>query len=139
MQDKIIKQHQFSHPIGKVWNAISVAEEISSWFIKAEFKAEVGFQYTFTHEQTKITGEVVKANPVYELVYTWVVTGTEAVTTVRWQLEENSDGTLLTLEHSGISQYPGETAVVMFENYQGGWNECFANLGKYLTEKVNAQ
>jgi len=139
MQDKITKQQQFSHPISQVWDAISKAEEISSWFIQADFKAEVGYQYTFTHEQTKITGEVVKANPVYELVYTWVVSGTEAVTTVSWRLEETALGTMLTLEHAGISQYPGETAVVMLENYQGGWNECFANLEKYLIEKVNAK
>jgi uncharacterized protein YndB with AHSA1/START domain len=135
MNDKIVKKHQFKHPIGKVWKAISVAEEISAWFIQADFKPEVGFSYTFTHEQTKITGEVLKANPVHELVYTWVVSGTEVITTVSWKLEENTEGTLLTLEHAGISGYPGETAVVMFNNYEGGWNACVENLEKHLTEK----
>ncbi len=135
MNDKITKTHQFRSPIGKVWDAISLAEEISAWFIKADFKAEAGYKYTFTHEQTVIKGEVLKANPVYELVYTWVVSGTDAETVVSWKLEENNDGTFLTLEHSGISNYPGETAVMMFNNFKGGWNSCVENLEKYLTGK----
>jgi uncharacterized protein YndB with AHSA1/START domain len=135
MQDLITKRRQFSHPIGRVWEAISRAEEISSWFIQADFKAEVGYRYTFTHQQTKIKGEVVVVKPVTDLAYTWIVEGTEAVTTVHWKLEENSEGTLLTLEHSGISNYPGETAVVMFNNFKGGWDSCVNNLQKHLTEK----
>ena len=130
--DKITKQHQFVFPIAKVWAAISEAKQISTWFLQADFKPEIGYKYTFTHEKTVITGEIIKSNPVHELVYTWVVTGTEAVTTVSWRLEENASGTLLTLEHSGISNYPGETAVVMFNNFKGGWDACVANLEKYL-------
>ena len=135
MNDAILKEHQFTSPIGEVWKAISEAEEISAWFIKADFRPEVGYKYTFTHEQTKISGEVLKANPVYELVYTWIVGGTDVETTVRWKLEENTEGTLLILEHSGIAKYPGETAVVMFNNFKGGWNSCVQNLEKYLLEK----
>jgi uncharacterized protein YndB with AHSA1/START domain len=132
MNDKISKTHHFDSPIGKVWNAISAAEEISAWFIKADFKPVVGYKYTFTHEQTTITGEVLKANPVHELIYTWIVSGTQAVTTVSWKLEEKENGTTLTLEHSGISNYPGETAIVMFNNFKGGWESCVNNLEKYL-------
>ena len=135
MNDKIIKKHQFKSPISQVWNAISVAEEISAWFIKADFKAEEGYTYTFTHENTVISGKVLKSDPVYELVYSWIVGGTEVETTVRWKLEENSEGTLLTLEHFGISNYPVETAVTMFNNFKGGWNSCVENLEKYLSEK----
>lgn len=138
MKDSIVKRHQFNSPITEVWNAISRAEEISSWFIQADFKAVAGYQYTFIHEQTVIKGEVLAANPVFELVYTWIIEGTEIETTVSWKLEENNEGTLLTLEHSGISKYPGETAVMMFRNYEGGWNSCVVNLEKYLSDKENA-
>lgn len=134
MKDKIIKTHLFSSPIEKVWSAISSSEEISAWFIKADFKPVVGYNYTFTHEQTKITGEILKANPVYELVYTWIVSGTSAITTVSWKLEESQGGTLLTLEHSGISNYPGDTAIAMFNNFNGGWESCIQNLFKFLAK-----
>lgn len=48
MKDVIKKEQLFNHPIGTIWNAITKAEEISTWFIKADFKAEKGYKYTFT-------------------------------------------------------------------------------------------
>lgn len=136
MNDLIRKQYQFSQPISKVWKAISNAEDISAWFIRADFKAVVGYQYTFTHEKTTIKGEVLTALPVTTLVYTWRIEGTDVVTTVSWKLEENKEGTRLTLEHSGISQYPGDTAVLMFNNFKGGWDSCVNNLDTFLSQSV---
>ena len=133
MKDIISKQQLFPHPISKIWKAISDGAQISSWFIQADFKPEVGYQYTFTHEKTVIKGEVITAKPVTTLVYTWRIEGTEVVTTVSWKLEESGSGTLLTLEHSGISKYPGESAVMMFNNFDGGWASCISNLEKFLT------
>ena len=142
MNDIISKEVLFSHPIQKVWDAISKAEEISTWFIKADFKAEEGYQYTFTSEPnekgcTTISGEIKKANP-YVLIYTWVVADTGVETTVKWELETTSEGTRLNLEHSGISNYAGETAVAMFESFNGGWDNCINGLTSYLKEEVNA-
>ncbi len=143
MKDVIEKKHQFEHDINKVWHAITDAKQISTWFLKADFKPEAGYKYIFTHEGenegdcTNITGEVLRAKAVTELVYTWIVQGTEVVTTVSWQLEENEQGTLLTLVHSGISKYPGDTAVKMFESFSGGWANCIESLTKFLSP-VNA-
>ncbi len=76
MKDVILKEHIFDHSIDKVWNAITKEEEISTWFIKANFKAEKGYKYTFVASEEKgcinITGEVKEADP-YTLIYTWVV------------------------------------------------------------------
>ena len=47
MKDVITKTQVLNHPIQKVWDAISKAEELSTWFIETDFKAEVGYQYTF--------------------------------------------------------------------------------------------
>jgi len=141
MKDVIKKEQLFNHPIDAVWNAISNAEEISTWFIKADFKAENGYKYTFTsseeHGCTSITGEVKKSDP-YTLVYTWIVENTDAVTTVKWQLEPSEGGTKLYLEHSGISNYAGDTAVAMFNSFNGGWDNCMNELTTYLKNLVNA-
>jgi uncharacterized protein YndB with AHSA1/START domain len=136
MKDAITKEKVFNHPIDKVWNAITKAKEISTWFIQADFKAEKGYQYTFTSEVsekecTTITGTVKEANP-YKLVYTWIVADTEIETTVTWQLESVAEGTKLLLEHSGISNYAGDTAISMFESFNGGWNGCINQLTDYL-------
>ena len=142
MKDVIKKEALFNHPIEKVWNAISKAEEISSWFIQADFKAEIGYQYTFTSKPnekgcTTISGEVKSANP-YTLIYTWIVANTNVETTVKWELEATQNGTKLYLEHSGISNYEGETAIKMFESFNGGWNACIYELTNYLKTLVNA-
>ena len=142
MKDVIKKEVTFNHPINKVWDAISKAEEISTWFIKADFKAEKGYHYTFTSEPnekgcTTISGVVKNADP-YLLIYTWIVADTKVETTVSWNLEIVENGTKLTLEHSGISNYAGETAIAMFESFNGGWNNCISELTSYLKETVNA-
>jgi len=143
MKDSIQKEHVFNHPIKMVWKAISEASEISKWFIKADFKAEPGYDYTFTHEDqssgscTTIIGRVLEVQPVNRLAYTWNVKGTNVDTTVIWQLEEVENGTRLKLEHNGISQYPGETAVNMFNSFSGGWDNCISELDKYLAPVTN--
>ena len=142
MKDIIKKEHVFNHSIDTVWNAISRQEEISVWFIKANFKAEVGYKYTFTSEPnekgcTTISGEIKKANP-YVLIYTWIVADTNVETTVKWELEEVNGKTKLYLEHSGISNYAGETAITMFESFNGGWSNCIKELTSYLKKEVHA-
>ncbi len=142
MKDVITKEVLFNHSIDKVWNAITKAEEISAWFIEADFKAEAGYKYTFTSPPnekgcTVISGEVKNSNP-YVLIYTWVVGDTNIETTVKWELESTNSGTKLHLEHSGISNYAGDTAVAMFESFNGGWDNCIEGLTRYLKDLVNA-
>lgn len=138
MNDKLIKEKVFNHPIDKVWKAITEGPEISKWFIAADFKPEVGYKYTFTateeHGSTKIKGSVIEANP-YTLKYSWSVGDSPVETLVVWNLERVGDQTKLRLEHSGISKFDGETAVEMFNHFSQGWDACFGALFEYLDEK----
>ncbi|WP_179021721.1 SRPBCC family protein [Winogradskyella forsetii] len=143
MNNTITKEKVFQHPIDKVWNAITKAEELSTWFLKTNFKAEKGYHYTFSSEPnekgcTNIIGIVKEANP-YTLIYTWIVEGTNVETTVTWKLETIPEGTKLHLEHSGIGNYAGETVITMFESFNGGWDNCMSGLTTYLKEEVNAR
>jgi len=140
MKDVIKKEQLFNHPIDAIWNAITKSEEISTWFLKADFKAEKGYQYVFNSSSkdcSPIVGEVISADP-YTLIYTWIVENTTTKTTVSWKLEPAEGGTKLYLEHSGISNYEGDTAVAMFESFNGGWENCINSLSNYLIELVNA-
>ena len=140
MKDIISKEQLFNHPIQKVWEAITDQDQISTWFIPAKFKAEKGYQYTFNGaggECSPIQGEVLEATP-YTLIYSWVVTENPMNTTVKWVLEEVDGGTKLYLEHSGISNYEGETAIEMFESFNGGWDNCLKGLTTYLKDLVHA-
>lgn len=140
MKDAITKVKVLKHPVEKVWDAITKAEEISAWFLEADFKAEVGYHYTFNskgEECSPIIGEIKSADP-YTLIYTWVVKDSPGETTVKWILEPTHEGTKLYLEHSGISNYLGDTAIAMFESFNGGWDNCINGLTNYLKQEVNA-
>lgn len=140
MKDVISKEYVFNHTIDQVWNAITNAEEISSWFLKTNFKAEVGYKYVFNSAEencSAISGEVKEAQP-FTLVYTWIVAETTVETTVKWVLEQVDGGTKLYLEHSGIENYAGDTAVKMFNSFSGGWDNCIDALTQYLTKPVHA-
>lgn len=141
MKDTIEKEKVFDHSIDKVWKAISNAEELSVWFVQADFKPEVGYKYTFKalgeEDCQPITGEVKSATP-YTLSYTWVVENTQVETMVTWILENINGKTKLIIRHSGISNYEGNTAVGMFNNFDGGWNNCVSELDKFLLKGVHA-
>jgi hypothetical protein len=53
---------------------------------------------------------------------------------VKWELEATQNGTKLSLIHSGISNYTGETAVAMFDSFSGGWDNCINGLTEYLKD-----
>jgi uncharacterized protein YndB with AHSA1/START domain len=140
MKDIIIKEQLFMHPIQTVWEAITQEDLMSSWFLPASFKAEKGFKYSFNAaggDCSPITGEIIIATP-YILQYTWIVTEQPATTIVTWTLESVNGGTKLRLEHSGISNYAGETAIEMFGSFDGGWDNCINGLITFLKEGVHA-
>jgi len=139
MKDTIRKETSFDSTIDAVWNAISKQEEISKWFLQADFKAKKGYEYTFTSPKddcSPIIGKVKSADP-YVLIYTWVVQGTNVETEVKWTLEAFEGGTKLTLEHSGISNYANENAIEMFESFNGGWENCLNGLESFLNVVVH--
>ncbi|MFP2994719.1 SRPBCC domain-containing protein [Spongiivirga sp. MCCC 1A20706] len=141
MKDSLIKQQIIDHPIDVIWSAITNAEEISSWFLKTDFKPDVGYNYTFnsTGENcSPITGEIKQASP-YTLVYTWIVVENPVETLVTWKLEDINGKTKLTLEHSGISSYESATAIEMFNSFNNGWDNCLNGLTEYLSTAINAK
>ncbi|PCJ67804.1 MAG: hypothetical protein COA58_01315 [Bacteroidetes bacterium] len=132
--DVITKEVVFNSKIDNVWNAISIGEEISKWFLKADFKPEVGYKYSFrspNDDCEQIHGEVKEATP-YKLVYTWIVAGTNVETKVSWELQSTDEGTQLYLKHSGIAEYDEDTAIKMFESFNGGWDNCISGLTDFL-------
>ncbi|MEQ8520491.1 MAG: SRPBCC domain-containing protein [Cytophagales bacterium] len=136
MKDQIVKEKLFNHSIDKVWKAITEAEQISKWFIHADFKAEAGYQYTLTateeHGSTKVKGRVLEANP-YTLKYTWGSGESAIETIVTWTLKQEGSQTKLILVHSGISKH-GEAAEEVMGHFDMGWDACLSVLPNYLKD-----
>jgi uncharacterized protein YndB with AHSA1/START domain len=132
MADKIRLERFYNHPIQSVWEAISSQDAISDWFIQAEFKAGVGYEYTFTHETTIVHGTVLAVEKPGKLIYTWIVGQTTAVTEVSWTLTPKQAGTQLILEHTGFNNYQ-DSAVAMFDSSVQGWQAVADALESYLS------
>jgi uncharacterized protein YndB with AHSA1/START domain len=133
MQKQLKLERIFKHPAKKIWNAISKADEIGKWFLKADFKVEVGYNYTFTHEDTKIRGEVLEVDEPTKLVYTWEVEGSGVASTVTWMLEEKGDETELIIEHISEGDADENPAInPMFMEFQKDWENVYNELEKYL-------
>ena len=137
MKDSIRKERVFHHPIDKVWQAITEGDQISKWFLQANFKPEVGYDYTLStsdeHECDGVRGTILEADP-YTLKYSWN-DGTPVDTIVTWTLEERGDDTVLTLVHSGISKL-GELAKQKMGDFDQGWDNCLSSLPNYLKDEV---
>ncbi len=135
MNDIITKEVTLTSDIDTIWKAISVGEEISKWFLTADFNPTKGYKYTFKSPEgdcDPIVGEVLNATP-YTLIYTWIIKGTDTVTTVEWNLEKLPNGTKLRLTHSGIANYGNDSAIKMYESFNGGWDNCINLLSTHLS------
>lgn len=133
MKTEIALERYYDHPIEAVWTAISEGGAISEWFIQADFKPEVGYPYKFRHESTVVSGEVLEVEPPTRLVYTWKVGAMPAITTVRWHLTKQGEGTHLLLEHVGFENYE-DSALEMFNSSEQGWQTVIEELEQYLAK-----
>jgi uncharacterized protein YndB with AHSA1/START domain len=84
----------------------------------------------------EVSGEYLEVDPPRLLVYTWVASWTgEVKTTVRWELEATSQGTLVRICHSGFAAHP-EVA----QSYRGwprmlGWLQAFLQSGETVADR----
>jgi uncharacterized protein YndB with AHSA1/START domain len=125
----IIVERIYNAPIEKVWNAITVNEQMKKWYFDiADFKPEVGFEFQFTGEGKE--GEkylhlckITEVVPNKKITYSWRYDGFEGNSFVTFELSAEGEKTKLTLTHAGLESFPA-TANNAFakENFAEGWN-----------------
>lgn len=134
IKKNIRKTRYYSAPVDRVWAALTQPEALSKWFMQADFESTVGYQFTFKDKPQGqwdgiLRGEVLTAEEPHLLVYTWKGDQMNNVTTVRWKLEKQDDGTLVTLTHTGFQGF-SDMVVGLF--HQFGWNKFFKQLATHL-------
>ncbi len=131
MQRTITIKRQLPYPIEKVWKAIADGELLGKWFMPNDFEPIIGREFTFRKPPQKgwdgITWcQVIDFHPLKTVAYTYrgqatgektlacagvisdtadkAVKGifTQLDTVLRFTVEPNVGGTLVTLEHSGF-------------------------------------
>ncbi len=139
--EPIVVERTYNAHIEKVWNAISNKNQMKHWYFDlAEFKPEVGFEFTFEGGPPERSYlhlcEVTEVIEGRKLQYNWKYDGYGGISHVTFELFPEGDMTRLKLTHDGLESFPKENPDLAKENFVKGWDEITGtNLKDYLENK----
>jgi len=113
----------------QVWAYLTEPAKLAIWFHKPKTALVEGEYEMFGAESGDklMWGEVLLAEPFSRLEYTFTIAPMgDAVSTVRWNLEEVAGGTRLSLSHEGLPQ--GEEAFGLTLALDKGWDDHLARM-----------
>lgn len=122
-------------PISEVWELISNQEYLSQWLMPGNFKAEIGYSYTFNCKAENdcadgsVFGKVLEANAPYSLSFTWNSQALSQETTVTFSLEETAEGVRFSVLHTGFAIKDREA----YEAHLKGWDFHLSETSKIQT------
>ncbi|MBC6971421.1 SRPBCC domain-containing protein [Bacillus sp. Xin] len=113
----------FEAPIQKVWNVVSTAEGIASWFMPNDFEPKVGHEFHVQSPFGPSPCKVLEIDEPHHLSFSWDTDGW----IVSFILKDLGDKTEFTLIHGGWKQSDetiskaNEKASVIRDRMAGGW------------------
>ena len=113
----------------QVWAHLTEPEKLAIWFHKPKTALVEGeYEMLGAESGDKLMwGKVLLVEPFTRLEYTFTIAPMgDAVSTVRWRLEEVAGGTRLSLSHEGLPQ--GEEAFGLTLALDKGWDDHLARM-----------
>jgi uncharacterized protein YndB with AHSA1/START domain len=136
--DRIERTLQLTHPPERVWEALTTAEGLGTWFgHSAEIDLRVGGTATLTWKSgDTATLTIERVEPPRVFGYTWAIYGLPENdprrTYVEFTLEPTSGGTTLTMVESGFAQLPDAEYQKAYSGNTEGWMSELDELVAYL-------
>ncbi len=137
--DRIERTLELAHPPERVWDALTTAEGLGTWFgNRATVDLRVGGEVVLEWDSgDSATLTIERVDPPRVFGYTWRVyglpEGDPRRTYVEFTLEPTGAGTTLTLVESGFAQLPdGEDHSVAYSGNTRGWTNELGELVAYL-------
>lgn len=126
-------QRELTHPIERVWRAITDADELAHWLgTKPELELRVGGLYVLIHtspdgtQSQRVEDRVVRLEPPHVFAHTfWAELNPSALVT--WTLTPTGTGTRLDLTHeldiTDMQAVAGQESIVtMMSRNASGWH-----------------
>lgn len=141
IEQPFIIERVFDASIETVWKAITENELMKQWYFNLpEFKAEVGFKFSFTggpspEKQYVHLCEILEVIPSKKLKYTWDYQGYEGSSIVTFELFEEGLKTKIRLTHEGLETFPRDNSDFAKENFEKGWTGIIGTSLKEFVEK----
>ncbi|RYG18948.1 MAG: SRPBCC domain-containing protein [Chitinophagaceae bacterium] len=123
----VIVERLFNAPITKVWNAITINEEMKKWYFNLEkFRAEVGFKFDFIGGpedgvQYLHLCEVTEVIEGQKIAYTWRYDNYPGNSIVTWELFAKGEQTLVRITHTGLETFAEAGKDFAANNFNEGW------------------
>ncbi len=137
--DTIERKITVSSPIERVWEALTVAEQLAQWFgDSAELDLRPGgaFRIGWSGHDHIAEAVVELVNYPTTFSYRWDAgttgDGMEWTTKVTFTLEEADGETTVTVVESGLSELPDELYSRCLEENSSGWTAEMADLERHL-------
>ena len=142
MKDEpFVIERTFNAAVTKVWSALTNNAEVKHWYFDLpEFKAEVGFEFTFTggpaDRMYVHLCKITEVEPCKKLSYTWSYEGYEGNSLVTFELFAEGNKTRLKLTHHGLETFPASNPDFAKTNFVEGWTHIIgSSLNNYLKKK----
>lgn len=133
----LVKEITIHAPASKVWRAITNKDEMKQWYFElAEFRPEVGFEFSFVGgDEKKSYLHLCKVTDVIagkKITYSWKYEGYEGMSYVTFELFDEGDKTRLVLTHEDLHTFPESNPDLARHNFDRGWTGITAALKDYL-------
>ncbi|NJD61452.1 MAG: vanillate O-demethylase oxidoreductase VanB [Deltaproteobacteria bacterium] len=146
--DRIEEKIHLRVPRARVWRALTDAEEFGTWFgvkLAGRFTPGASMKGTITekgHEGMRFELVVDRIEPQRLFSWRWhpyaidpaVDYSAETPTLVVCVLEEDADGTVLTLVESGFDKIPAARRAEAYRMHEEGWAMQMESIERYLAK-----
>ena len=144
--DRIEKQIVLDAPRSRVWRALTDVRQFNQWFgvnLEQPFKAGQKSSGRITipkYEHILMEAWVEKVEPEHHFSFRWhpgssdptLDTSKEPTTLVAFTLEDDDEGTKLTVVETGFDALPESRRVPAFSGNEKGWTGQLRNIVNYL-------
>ena len=128
----VVVEREFPHPPERIWQALTQPHLIAEWLMRNDFSPHVGHKFTLSADWGAVECEVLSAEPMTRLVYSWRTKDLDS--TVTWSLSATKDGTVLRMEQSGFRQDQKS----YFKGAKAGWPRFLRGLDELLAQMDRA-
>ena len=144
--DRIEKQIVLEAPRSRVWRALTDVRQFNQWFgvnLERPFKAGEKTSGRITipkYEHILMEAWVQKIEPEHHFSFRWhpgsadpsIDYSTEPTTLVVFTLEDDDEGTKLTVVETGFDALPESRRGKAFSGNESGWTGQIRNIANYL-------
>lgn len=141
MHNNVIVKQRFNAPADKVWNAITDKDLMKEWYFDIpDFELKEHHQFNFyepgNEHKFHHQGEILEIVPGKKLKYSWTYPEiSKDKTLVKWELEEDQEGTLMTLTHKGLENFDHLGVDFSRDSFESGWKDLVETSLKEFVEK----